>query len=70
MHRDYTTPVNTGLCHSDADAGETRILPHARHDLDQPCPRTGAGRAVLFGAGFCAALDPFIVFPSKETSMR
>ena len=27
MHGDYTTPVNTGLCHSDADAGETRIHP-------------------------------------------
>jgi hypothetical protein len=30
-----------------ADAGETRIVPHARHYLHQPCPRTGAGRAVL-----------------------
>ena len=34
MHQDYTTPVNTVLCHSNADADETFILPHARLGID------------------------------------
>ena len=34
MHQDYTTPVNTVLCHNDAHAGETCILPHARLGVD------------------------------------
>jgi hypothetical protein len=42
MHGDYTTPVNSDLCHSHAGVGETRVFPRARHDLDQPCPRPTA----------------------------
>jgi len=33
MHRDYTTPVNTGLCHSDADEGSDFWLDASQKSL-------------------------------------